>query len=90
MIMRENECEALLLLKKHFPRFGRLEKSEQPDWVDYEKSVGVEVTQAVNQTVKEQEEYLKTLPQEALEEIRFQIQMYKDAREYYRRYIFRG
>ena len=57
MRVREDEHEALRLLHKHFPRFGRLEKSERPDWVDYESSLGVEVTQAVNQTVKEQEEY---------------------------------
>ena len=41
-------------------------------------------------TLKEQEEYLQTLPQEALDEIKNQIQMYKDARDYYRQYIFRG
>ena len=38
-------------------------------------------------TLKEQEEYLQTLPQEALVEIKNQIQMYKDAREYYRAYL---
>ena len=38
-------------------------------------------------TLKEQEEYLQTLPEEALEEIKSQIQMYKDAREYYRAYL---
>lgn len=38
-------------------------------------------------TLKEQEEYLQTLPEEALDEIKNQIQMYKDAREYYRVYL---
>jgi hypothetical protein len=38
-------------------------------------------------TLKEQEEYLRTLPEESLEEIRSQIKMYKDAREYYRAYL---
>ena len=38
-------------------------------------------------TLKEQEEYLQTLPEAALEEIKVQIQMYKDAQEYYREYL---
>lgn len=41
-------------------------------------------------TLKQQEIYLRTLSKEALDEISNQIKMYKDAREYYRQYIFKG
>ena len=40
-------------------------------------------------TIKEQEQYLSTLPKEALLEIEQQIEMYKTARQYYRQYIYR-
>lgn len=40
-------------------------------------------------TLKEQEQYLSTLPKEALHEIEQQIEMYKTARQYYRQYLYR-
>ena len=43
-----------------------------------------------NRTLAQQSDYLNSLSSEALSEIEFQIKMYKEAREYYRQYIFRG
>lgn len=43
-----------------------------------------------NRTLEQQSNYLASLTSDALAEIEHQIKMYKDAREYYRQYIFRG
>ena len=40
-----------------------------------------------NRTLEQQTNYLSSLTNDALDEIKFQIQMYKDAREYYRAYL---
>lgn len=43
-----------------------------------------------NRTIEHQTEYLSSLTTGAVSEIKIQIQMYKDAREYYRQHIYRG
>ena len=55
MKVREEENEALRLLKKHFPEYQGLGSSETPDWIDRENSIGVEVTRALNPCVRERE-----------------------------------
>lgn len=40
-----------------------------------------------NRTLEQQATYLSSLTKDALDEIKAQIQMYKDAREYYRLYL---
>lgn len=43
-----------------------------------------------NRSLEQQTNYLASLPSDSLAEIENQINMYKDAREYYRQYIFRS
>lgn len=55
MRIRQEENEALRLLKKHLPHYMGLVSSDKPDLIDYEKSLGVEVVCAVNETIEKQE-----------------------------------
>lgn len=55
--MREEEREALRLLKKHFPQYSELTHSDRPDLIDCEKSLGVEVTRAVDAEIEKQKAY---------------------------------
>lgn len=54
MKIRTEESEALRLLKKHFPRYSGLVYSDKPDLIDCEKSLGVEITRAVNPEIEKQ------------------------------------
>ena len=53
--VREEEEEALRLLKKYFPEYQGLELKDKPDLIDWKNSIGVEVTRALNPCVKERE-----------------------------------
>ena len=53
MRVRETEQLALTLLKKHFPEYSGLTLSDKPDLIDPQKSIGVEVTRALNPKVEQ-------------------------------------
>ena len=53
--VREEEGEALRLLKKYFPEYQGLKSGDKPDLIDLENSIGVEVTRALNPCVRERE-----------------------------------
>ena len=57
MRVREEEREALRLLKKHFPQYSELTHSDKPDLIDCEKSLGIEVTRAVDAEIEKQTTY---------------------------------
>lgn len=71
---------------------------EKDNLTDYEKAIiGYRMKRVMNicdyrhtklYRLKDQEEYLKCLDQEALEQIGSQIEMYQKAREYYRDYVY--
>ena len=57
MRVRQEELEALRLMKKHFPQYKNLISSDKPDLVDLATSIGVEITRAVNPEIEKQESY---------------------------------
>lgn len=57
MRIRQEEDEALRLLKKHLPDYMGLVSSDKPDLIDYGKSLGVEVVRAVNEKIEQQKAY---------------------------------
>ncbi|MBE5745296.1 MAG: hypothetical protein E7355_04085 [Clostridiales bacterium] len=57
--IREEELQALTLLKKYFYEYRELVLSDKPDLVDMENSIGVEITTAVNQNVAEREAFYR-------------------------------
>ena len=57
MRVRQEEQEALRLLKKHFPQYSKLTHSDKPDLINCEKSLGVEVTCAVDPKIEKQTAY---------------------------------
>lgn len=57
MRQRPSEQRALELLKQHFQEYNGLVSSEKPDLIDRDKSIGVEVTSALNPKVEEREVY---------------------------------
>ena len=56
---RYEEQLALSLLQKHFPIYRELELSDRPDLIDNQRSLGVEVTMALNPHVEEREKYFE-------------------------------
>lgn len=57
MRTRAEEETALRLLKKHFPQYSGLIIQDKPDLIDCEKSLGIEVTRAVNPEIEKQTAY---------------------------------
>ena len=51
------ELRALMLLSSLFPEYQNLQKNDKPDLVDFERSIGVEVTDAVSKDIMQGESY---------------------------------
>ena len=55
--VREIEARAQIVLSRFFPEYAGVHCADKPDLVCEQRSIGVEVTQAVNPAVKEREAY---------------------------------